>query len=499
MGRNIVDGATAQVRTAAKARAHYAVLRRIADLPGPKGAPLLGNAAQLDPSRFHRTLENWAREFGPIYRFSIMRRLSLAVSEHDLVAEMLRDRPELLRRSSYGSDIVAETAMPGLFTAEGEEWRRQRKLVMHTLTPEVVHRFFPRLAAMTERLRRRWQLALAAGLQVDVLRDLKAYTLDVTIALSMGQDINALEHEDNPMQRDIEFLFNRIARRLVSPFAYWRKVKLPVDREAVDALARIQHAIAGFIAETRTRIAAQPELRLRPSNMLEAMVCARDEPDSGFDDRAVIGNAIIMVFAGEDTTSNSIAWLLNFLLFDRQAATAAAAEADRVLGGAAVLHDYSLLEQLPYIDAATREAMRLKPVAPVLVMEPNVDLALGDLLVPAGTEVFLLTRRSAERSCALEQAQAFRPQRWLDVGAAPVHETTHAGGPGADPARKLFPFGGGPRFCPGRYLAMTEIRMVMSMLMRNFSIEPIAGAPEVEERFTFTMTPSALPLRLRSR
>ena len=44
-----------------------------------------------------------------------------------------------------------------------------------------------------------------------------------------------------------------------------------------------------------------------------------------------------------------------------------------------------------------------------------------------------------------------------------------------DPGRKLFPFGAGPRFCPGRYLAMAEIKMVMSMMAKNFSLQRVAG------------------------
>jgi hypothetical protein len=91
-------------------------------------------------------------------------------------------------------------------------------------------------------------------------RDLKAYTLDVTIGLAMGQDINTLELEEHPLQRDIEFLFRLVARRLTSPFTYWRVpvLKRAQDREADAASARIQQAIFGFIAE---RASASPTIR----------------------------------------------------------------------------------------------------------------------------------------------------------------------------------------------------------------------------------------------
>lgn len=462
--------------------------RRIADLPGPRARPLFGNVGEIRAQPFHHVLESWAREYGPLYRFRIMRKQMLATSDRDLVAALLRDRPDMMRRSSRTAEMLNEIGTRGLFTAEGEDWRRQRKLVMRALTPEVIHNFFPTLAAMTERLRLRWDAAIAAGKPVDLLRDLKAYTLDVTIGLAMGQDINTLELEEHPLQRDIEFLFKLVARRLTTPFTYWRVavLKRAQDHEAIAAAARIQQAIFGFIAQARQRIAENPALRQKPSNMLEALIVARDEPNSGFTDEEVVGNAITMVFAGEDTTSNTTAWLIEFLANYPQAAAYMADEAQQVLGERTVLDDYHLLDKLKYIDAATREAMRLKPVAPFMAAEPTQDVVLGGLEVPAGTPIFLLLRQASERDSELSQPERFMPERWLE-GAI---------GQGDDPGRKLFPFGGGPRFCPGRYLAMAEIKMAMSMLTRNFALERVAGMPPARECFTFTMTPDVLPVRL---
>jgi cytochrome P450 len=465
--------------------------RSIADLPGPKGVPLLGNLRQVQPGRFHRNLEDWARQFGPIYRFTMMKRSFVVVSDRDAIAAILRDRPDTFRRSTRTARMLEEAGTRGLFTAEGEEWRRQRKLAMRALTPEVVHRFFPTLAMMTGRLCLRWKSALQAGRDVDLLRDLKAWTLDVTIGLAMGQDINTLEHEDNPLQRDIEFIFKRVARRLTTPVEYWKVFKLPVDRDADAAAARIHRAIEGFIAQTRARMEADPSLRSKPSNMLEALVAARDEDGSGFSDSVVVGNAITMVFAGEDPTSNTVAWLLNLLPRSPAAMARAPEEADRLLGQVAVARDPQLLEQMDYLDAATREAMRLKPVAPFMAAEANVPTLVDGVLMPPGTVIFLLLRSAAEREGGFAQPEAFLPERWL-AGA-------DGGEPASDPARKLFPFGGGPRFCPGRYLAMAEIKMAMSMMLHHFDFALRPGAPPVEECFTFTMTPSALPLLLRAR
>ena len=63
------------------------------------------------------------------------------------------------------------------------------------------------------------------------------------------------------------------------------------------------------------------------------------------------------------------------------------------------------------------------------------------------------------------------------------------------------PFGAGPRLCPGRYLAILEMKMVMAMLLSQFEIEGVTtpDGGEAREHLAFTMSPVGLRLRLRSR
>lgn len=84
----------------------------------------------------------------------------------------------------------------------------------------------------------------------------------------------------------------------------------------------------------------------------------------------------------------------------------------------------------------------------------------------------------------------FDPDRWLAVrseGYCP-HER-----------QAFIPFGAGPRLCPGLSLALLEIRMVLSMLCRNFDLEPVDGGDAVEERLAFSMMPDNLRVVLKRR
>ena len=471
------------------AQAANGPVRHIADLPGPRPFPIVGNMLQINSLQFHQGMENWARQYGDMYKFRIGAKPIVVISNVELIATLLRDRPDALRRSARTSVILAEMGTTGVFTDEGDEWRKQRKLVMRGLTPEVIRRFFPTMVMMTERLRKRWMAAVITGRPVDLLRDLKAYALDITLGLAMGHDVNCLEHDDNPLQRDIENIFYRIARRLTAPVPYWRYFKLPVDKAADAAGERINQTVRGYIEQTRKNLELHPERRAKPSNMLEALLVARDEPESEFTDENVIGNAITMVFAGEDTTSNTIAWLLNFVSRHGGVAANIRSEADAVLGDAMVLQEFAGLENFTYLDAATNEAMRLKPVAPIMGLETKKEMMIGDLLAPAGTTMMACLRHAGQLGNQFDKPNVYSPERWLEG------ET----GASDDPGRKLFPFGGGPRFCPGRFLALAEVRMVTSMLARNFTMSFDRDAPPVKELFTFTMTPSALPITLSLR
>jgi cytochrome P450 len=472
-------------------------LRRVDDLPCPPGLPLLGNARQITPSKFHATLENWAKQYGPLYRFRMLGESVMVINDHRLLAELLRDRPEGLARSRTLRLTADELGANGVFSAEGERWRNQRKLVMRALTPEAVRHFFPTMERMTGRLLQRWQEALDAGRQPAVARDLKAWAMDIVMALSFGADSNVLQSDDDPLQRDVELMFTMIGRRMVLPVRYWNWLKLPIDREADRMVGRITERVQGFIAQSRARLAANPALRVRPSNMLEAMVVARDEPGSGFTDEDVIGNAITLVFAGEDTAATTLGWLLYFLSTHPDATAAARAEADTVLGNATMAERFDLLGGLNYIEAAAMEAMRIKPVAPLAGFEVLRDRVIGDVSVSKGARVFGLMRSAGLDDAHFPDAQRFDPQRWL--------ASTHHAEPLQRPeglesqGRKIFPFGAGPRLCPGRYLALCEIRMATSMIVKNFELSFEDDPSSVEEIFALTMNPSHLPVRLARR
>ena len=497
--------------------------KTIAELPGPPGWPLVGNTLSIERSQFHLQLEAWQRTYGNMYRLSLGGNTIVVVSDPALIAQALRARPEIFGRTARLARVTAEAGFNGIFTANGDDWRRQRPLIMASFDPGHNRKYFPSLVKVTQRFAGRWQRAVARQEPIDLQGDLMRFTVDVISGLAFGADINTLEKGDDVIQQHLDQILPTIFKRVLSPIAYWRHFKLPADR-AVDAhLLALQQAVNGFIEDARQRLLANPALRDAPENMIEAMIAARDKPGSPLTDADVSGNVLTMLLAGEDTTANTLAWMIYLLHQHPEALARAQAEVRTALGDDTLPTRLEQLENLDFVEACAHETMRLKPVAPILPHQAYKDTELGGVAFPAGTLAIFLLRAGAMHESHFLAPEQFNPNRWLKTDAndnIASAESTAAGasstaGPSAPDGsnarpktpdaisakRAAMPFGAGPRMCPGRYLALMEIKMAMAMLLGSFEIESVDtpdGAP-AREHLAFTMAPLGLRLRLRLR
>ncbi|HRI17442.1 MAG TPA: cytochrome P450, partial [Burkholderiaceae bacterium] len=358
--------------------------------------------------------------------------------------------------------------------------------------PAHVKRYFPALLAVSARLAGRWQRAADAGSAIDLQADLMRYTVDTIAGLAFGAEVNTLESDGDRIQQHLDKIFPALFRRILAPLPVWRIWRTPNDRALDRSPGEVRTAVDRFVAEARARMQADPALRQHPHNLLEAMLAAADEPGSGIDDAQVAGNVLTMLLAGEDTTANTLAWMIHLLWRHPHALARATEEVRRLVPDPAAA-TMEQLAQLDYIEACAHETMRLKPVAPQLPLQATRDTTIGDVQVPAGTVVISLLRRDSVSDTHIPRAANFEPERWLE-GDGP--------GRAASSAKRIsMPFGAGPRICPGRYLALLEMKMAMAVLLGQFEIAAVKtpdGADPVE-RLAFTMTPVGLSMRLRRR
>lgn len=466
--------------------------RRLRDLPGPRGWPLVGNLLQIRPGLIHRDVERWAETFGSLYRLRFGSKDVLVIADHDLATAVLRDRPEGFRRNPLGARIGREMGLPeGMINAEGEEWRKQRRMVMASFAPGQIRSYFPALVRVALRLRGRWQQAARQRRAIPLQADLMRFTVDVIAGLAFGSDVNTLESGEDTIQAHLDKVLPVLYRRMLSIVPFWRWLKLPADRAVDRSVAAINTAIRDYVAEGRQRLRDEPGRVTAPHNLLEAMLVAADEPGSGLDDAHVIGNVLNMLLAGEETTANTLAWMID-LLVRHPAARQRAEEEVRSIAPDPAAFGFDQMERLTYLEACVHETMRLKPAIPILTLQAVDDTMVGDVAIPRDTPILVVLRHESLSSRSFERPEAFEPERWLEDAAQPF---THAA------RRPSMPFGAGPRVCPGRYLAILEMKVAVGMLLASFDIESVDtpdGGP-ARELMAFSLQPVGQSLRLRDR
>jgi cytochrome P450 len=264
---------------------------------------------------------------------------------------------------------------------------------------------------------------------------------------------------------------------------------MPADRRVDAAVREIYAWLATVIENVRAGLAADPGRAQKPANFTEAMLSSRDAEGKPFTDEVIFANGLTMLLAGEDTTAYTLAWAIHHLCDEPSAAAALRKEADTVLADGAVPTDLEQANRLAFALAVANETMRLRPVAPAPFYEPNVDVILGGIAVPKGTTIIVPTRMATRDPARFESPGEFLPNRWIagDTGGRTHDASVHV------------PFGSGPRMCPGRALALLEMRIVLAAIYKTFDVERVGAGADVREHMAFTMSPVGLRVRVRRR
>ncbi|KXN74698.1 cytochrome P450, partial [Conidiobolus coronatus NRRL 28638] len=168
-----------------------------------------------------------------------------------------------------------------------------------------------------------------------------------------------------------------------------------------------------------------------------------------------------LLFAGMDTTSNTLTWTLYELLKNPDIYDLVEKE---------ILEEFPNFNEpipvekaksnLKYLEAALLESMRLYPVVtgglPRVVPEGGVTIA--EHFLPANTVIFYPIYSQHHDPKNWKKPKTYDIQRWLGED----REKNKA---------QLMTFGAGPRSCIGRELAWNEMYLVLSNLIRNFRME----------------------------
>lgn len=459
--------------------------KRVKDLPGPKGKPVVANLFSLDLPQLHNTIEEWSEEYGDVFRLNLGIYDQMVVTRPTMLQKIMKERPAGFSRSLKMNQIIREGGVHGVFNVEGEDWKKHRPIVAKGLDVKHQKDFYPAIEPVLGRLYNKWLQRAESGEPFQIQKDLLRFTVDVTSSLAFGYPMNTIEEQGGAIQDHMEKVFPMIFKRINMPVPWYKLYRTKEDKEFDVAVAEMNRLVDEFIASARKRLQDNPELRENPPSVIEAIIVAAEE-ENDISNEEVRGNLLTLLMAGEDTTAVTLNWLIYLLSQEPEVTGKMREEAEEVLGDKKWASEYEDNAKMRYIEGAAFESMRFKPVAPIMLFQANEDFELEEVFVKKGQRILTQHRYAALQDDNFTEAGSFKPERWLKEGRCPVHNT-----------EAFSPFGGGARYCPGRNLAILEVRMVMSMLLKNFEVELVTPYDSVNEKMAFTMMSSPYEVRLR--
>uniref|UniRef100_A0A1D1ZAF7 Cytochrome P450 86B1 n=1 Tax=Anthurium amnicola TaxID=1678845 RepID=A0A1D1ZAF7_9ARAE len=411
-------------------------------------------------------------------------------------------------KGEYFRSTLGDFLGDGIFNADDETWRRQRKaasLEFHSAEframtaqslVELVHsRLLP---VLLETSRRTGEDAV-----VDLQDVLLRLTFDNVCMIAFGVDPGCLSPglPVIPFARAFEDATAATIVRFVTPTAIWRALRfLQVGSERT--LRRSLHGVDDFAYEViRTR---KKELSLeesteqhRRSDLLTVfMRQVRDDDDGNdggepFSDKFLRDICVNFILAGRDTSSVALAWFfwlldrnpevekrildeMRGIVQDRQRGSCAAAEE---LGGDSLVFVPEEVKRMEYLQAALSEALRLYPSVPVDHKEVVEDEVFPDgTVLKKGTKVlYAIYAMGRMESIWGKDCREFKPERWLRDGRFT-----------SESAYKFSAFNGGPRLCLGKDFAYYQMRFVAASILHRYHVNVVPGHP-VEPKMALTM------------
>ncbi|XP_078491463.1 cytochrome P450 3A25-like [Ciona intestinalis] len=187
----------------------------------------------------------------------------------------------------------------------------------------------------------------------------------------------------------------------------------------------------------------------------------------------ITGNALIMMFAGYETTSNAMVFLAYNLAVYKDAQHKCREEIEQVIAKHGGL-TYEAVQGLKYLSQCLNESLRLYVPVPGNLRYCERDITINGVTIPKGTSIDIPVYGMGRDEEFWEDPLVFKPERMLDMNEI-------------DPM--IFqPFGAGPRNCIGMRFALLEIKITFAKLLQKFHLDVCEDTPSPPLDMTFKMS-----------
>ncbi|KAK3829341.1 MAG: cytochrome P450 [Benniella sp.] len=463
------------------------------DLPGPWSIPLIGNLFQVLTLPRNQVLQRQTLNhslYGPIYAMTIpgIGRV-INISEPDMVDHVLRVNFWAYEKGPFLRSTLEPLVGGGIFGADGEHWKWQRKLASHIFNVKAFRNYTSTVFVEEAKLVMDYLSKKAdAGEVVDLQELFYKYTLDSFGEIAFGQSFGCLNKPGDEVPFAVAFdrLNHELSERLMLPTwkikDWWNGELNKLDKD----VATVNEFAYRVIRDRREKGLERQDRK----DLMQLFMETHDENGEPLTDEMLKDTLNNFILAGRDTTAQALSWTFYLMhrqqQADRRIVQKLSDETDTVLQRGDPT--YESTKQQKYAEACFYEALRLYPSVP-----KNMKTCVEDDVLPGGHKVYK-GERIAWSSWAMGRdtsiwgpdAGEYKPERWLK-GEKP-------------PQAKFVAFHVGPRTCLGQQFATIEAITIMSMLMQRFTFELVEPNKEPAYHPSLTLPMAhGLPVRIRHR
>jgi cytochrome P450 len=335
----------------------------------------------------------------------------------------------------------------GLFIAEGDAHRKQRKLIAPAFTYRHIAAYADTMVQYAEAAQAGWR----NGAEVRIDREMTALTMRI-IGKTLF-DAEVLEESDElgaAITTALQFMDYTISHIFPLPLG----IPTPGNRRTRAALDLVKGRLQAMIDERRNN----PTER---NDFLSILLRARDETGAGMDDTQVREEAMTLFLAGHETVANTLSWCAYFLATHPAVADRLQAEVDQALGGRTPTA--ADLPNLPYALQVFKEALRIYPPADGVTRTALHDVTVGPYRFKKNEIMAIPIYTIHRRPDFFPDPERFDPDRFTPEAEKRL------------PRYAFMPFGAGPRVCIGNHFAMMEGQLILAVLAQHTRFDLVPG------------------------
>ena len=388
-------------------------------------------------------------QYGPIFSLRLLheRGVFMLGPEANHYMTVSHARNFHWREGSFG-DLIPLLG-DGLLTIDGDYHDRARRIMMPAFHAK-------RVAAAVDTMIEEGTRRLAGWRPGDVV-DVYHWARELAMRIAM-RALLGLDPDDQDSGARAAVNFERAlayygtdapVRIMRGPGTPWRRMR--IARRVLDEIvyAEIAHR----------RRDPDPDR----ADVLSLLLEARDEEDgSGLSDREIRDQLMTLLFAGHDTSTSTISFLLYELARNPHELAALYEEQDRVLGGDPPTAA-QVAGELPRLEMALDETLRLYPPAWIGPRRSMAPFEFAGHHVPAGAYVHYCSWASHRLPDVFCEPDAFIPERFAPERKVKLPRGAYA------------PFGGGSRICIGKRFGQTEVKALATLVLQRFRLELLPG------------------------